>query len=234
MGSRHILKLLANGWEVPYPDEAIHKDMLLLKDYRLNGFPKDTGPELFYTDSYMEWLQDYLIHCETTLTEEQCKILNHMETDKYIDCGTIGWLAGFYESAHALAPEYNYPADFEDTLKIDDLTASTCADPYADLLRGYDVEIFGPAPTRLEFILEDYGWLLLRKSEAIQFQTYWPGFHKLEPLHWLLFVPANYLEPLDSAWRVYLSEILKRMQNKDDRINGLHKFFDQYVDMIRK
>jgi hypothetical protein len=37
----HVLKALANGWQAPYPDEAVYKDMLLLKDYRLNDFPKD-------------------------------------------------------------------------------------------------------------------------------------------------------------------------------------------------
>ena len=39
MESRRILKVLANGWEVPYPDEVIYRGMLLLKDYRLNDYP---------------------------------------------------------------------------------------------------------------------------------------------------------------------------------------------------
>ena len=39
MKSTPILKVLSNGWEIPYPEEAFYRDdLLLIKDYRLNNF----------------------------------------------------------------------------------------------------------------------------------------------------------------------------------------------------
>lgn len=234
MESRRILKVLSNGWEVPYPDEVIYNDMLLLKDYRLNGYPENSGHNSIDYGSYVEWLQEYLVRCQIDLTEEQCKIRDHIATDKYFNCGSLGWDAGFYENSHGLYPVYGFPEDFEVTLDINHLTGIVHEDPYADFLEGCEDDITEPKPSRLEFILQDYGHLLLMKSEAIQFQKYWPGFVKLEPLHWMFGTPEENLEPADSAWRVYLSLILKRRQAKTDRINELNRFFDEYADAIHK
>ena len=230
----HILKTLANGWQVPYPEEVIYKDMLILKDYRLNGYPGEALPDYnIGYDEYVEWLQDYLIRCELDLTEEQRKIWDHISTDKYFDCASLGWDAGFYENSHILYPAYDFPDDFEETLAIDDLKGFLDDDPYAAFME-FDRDNDDPKPTRLEFILRDYGYLLLEKIEEIQFQQYWPGFVKLEPLHWIAGMGDGVLEPTDSAWRIYLALLLRRMLTKAERINGLNRFFHEYGDALHK
>jgi len=234
MKSHRILRVLPNGWEIPYPDEVVCKDMLLLKDYRLNDFPKDAESKLIDDGSYVEWLQDYLIRCEINLTEEQCKISNHIATDKYFDCASFGWEAGFYENSHGLYPKYNFPDDFEETLNIENLTGIFDDDPYADFLTICEDDIDEPKPSRLEFILQDYGHLLLMKSEDVQFRQYWPSFVKLAPMHWMFGLHEGDLELADSAWRVYLSLVLKRIPSKADRIKELNRFFDEYADAIHK
>jgi hypothetical protein len=231
MEPRRIIKVLANGWEAPYPDEVHYGDMLLLKDYRLNGMPDGPKWDCIEYDAYVEWLQDYLIRCKIDLTEEQCKIQNRIATDNYFTCGFLGGETGFCEGLHVLFPEYNFPEDFEETFDIDHLTGVARDDPYANFLTLGEDE---PKPTRLEFILQDYGRLLMMKSDAMQFQQYWPGFVQLEPLHWISGLTEGELEPTDSGWRVYLSIILKRIQDKDVRIKELNRFFDRYSDAIHK
>jgi len=234
MESRRILKVLANGWEVPCPYEVIYKDTLLLKDYRLNDFPKDAESRFIDDGSYVEWLQDYLFRCAINLTDEQIKISSHIAADKYFGGAYIGWHAGFYESVQGLYPAYNYPDDFEETLNIENLTGIVDDDPYAEFLKICEDDIDEPKPSRLAFILQDYGHLLLKKTEEAEFQRYWPGFVKLEPLHWMFGLHESNLELADSAWRVYLSLVLKRISSKSDRIKELTRFFDEYADTIHK
>lgn len=234
MEQRRVIKVLANGWQVPYPDEVVYKGMLLLKDYRLNDFPKVADLKPIDNVSYVEWLQDYLIRCEINLTEEQCKIGDHIATDKYFDCASLGWDAGCYENVHSLHPAYSFPGDFEETLDIKNLAGIVYDDPYEDFLIGCEDDVDDPKPTRLEFILQDYGHLLLQKSEETQFQLYWPGFTKLEPIQRMFGVDEDHLEIADSAWRVYLSLILKRIPSKANRIKELNRFFDEYADAIHQ
>lgn len=233
MESRHILKVLANGWEVPYPDEVIYKDMLLLKDYRLNSYPENAGNNNIDYDSYVEWLQDYLVRCQIGMTVEQCKIRDHMVTDKYFDGAFLGWEAGFYECVHNLHRAYDFPEDFEVTLDTDHLKGLVYDDPYEDYVKLLE-DSGDPKPSRLEFILEDYGRLLLMKREAAQFERYWLDFVKLEPIDWISGQAEENIEPADSGWRVYLSLILKRIHARADRIKELNRFFDEYADAIHK
>mgnify|MGYP001287903404 CR=1 FL=1 len=134
MESRRILKVLSNGWEVPYPNEVIYRGMLLLKDYRLNGYPENAVTNGIDYDSYMEWLQDYLLHCRIDLTEEQCKLRDQISTDKYFDGAFLGWHAGFYENSRGLHPQYNFPEDFDVAHNIDHLAGIVDDDPYTDYL----------------------------------------------------------------------------------------------------
>jgi len=99
------------------------------------------------------------------------------------------------------------------------------------MLQGSEDE---PPPNRLEFILREYGGLLLRKKDEEQFQRYWPAFVKLEPLNWAFGVPDDRLEPADSGWRVYLSLVLKRINHKEERMKALDRFFIEYADIIHK
>lgn len=234
MESRRILKVLANGWEVPYPDEVIYRGMLLLKDYRLNDYPENDANNSMGYDSYVEWLQEYLVRCQIELTEEQCKVRDQISTDKSLDGLLLGDHAGFYESVQNLYRAYDFPEDFEATLDIDHVAGIVYDDPYADYLELHKEDSEEPKPSRLEFILQDYGRLLLMKSEAAQFERYWPDFVKLEPMHWMFGMLETNLEPADSGWRVYLSLILKSRHAKADRIKELNRFFDEYADAIHK
>ena len=235
MESRRILRVLANGWQIPYPDKAIHKGSLIVKDYRLNGYPGEASPDYDISyDEYVEWLQDYLVRCELDLTAEQRKISDHIATDNnYLDCASLGWDAGFYESLQALYPAYNFPDDFEETLSIDDLRGIVYDDPYADFLE-LNLDSDEPQPTRLEFILQEYGHRLLMKYEETEFQRYWPGFVKLEPLNWMFGITDGVLEPADSGWRIYLALLLRRMPTNAERIKELNRFFDGYAEDLHK
>lgn len=233
MKSNHILKVLSNGWEVPYPEEAFYEDnLLLLKDYRLNDFPGDHWSEDLNYDAYLEWLQDYLFRCAIDLNSLQNWIPKRIATDRHHTCASIGWHAGFYESIIYRYPCYDFPENFETTFDIDHLKGITDDDPYAEFLTGraYD----DPPPGKLEFILREYGGLLLRKKDEVQFQRYWPRFVKLEPLNWAFGVPGDRLEPADSGWRVYLSLLLKRMNKMEDRVKALDRFFIEYANIIHK
>ena len=75
MDSYRIIKTLKNGYQVPYPEEMIYRDMVFLKDYRLNDYPRDEQGncrELPY-DEYLDWLQNYLYSCNISLSDEQKK-----------------------------------------------------------------------------------------------------------------------------------------------------------------
>jgi len=230
------MKTLANGWQVPYPDQSIHKDMLILKDYRLNGYPGGAIPDYDISyDRYVEWLQDYLSRCELDLTEEQRKISDRIATESnYLDCISLGFHAGFYENLKGLYPAYNFPKDFEGTLAIDDLRGFLADDPYEEFLELHLDDSDAPQPTRLEFILQDYGHLLLEKQEETAFQQYWPGFVKLEPENWMFGITDDILEPADSGWRIYLAILLKKMPTKGERIKELNRFFDGYSEDLHK
>jgi hypothetical protein len=229
----HILKVLPNGWQVPYPEEAFYSDdLLLLKDYRLNACPGNAGDEPLPYDDYLEWLQDYLYRCKIDLTDQQNWVPEKIAADPYFSCASIGWHGGFYESIISRYPCYDFPENFEETRDIDHLKGIVCDDPYAEFLTGHAYD--DPPPDRLEFILREYGGLLLRKKDEEQFQKYWPGFVSLEPLHWMFGMAEDQLEPADSAWRIYLSLVLKKIKSKKARIKELDRFFNEYADIIHK
>jgi hypothetical protein len=235
MKSAPVLKVLSNGWEVPYPEEAFFRNyLLLLKDYRLNSMPEKAWTRSFLYDEYVEWLQAYLFRCdEIDLMTWQSWIPARIATKRYLDCASIGRHAGFYESVLSMYHCYNFPENFEETFDIDHLKGTFDDDPYAEMLKRGLLDD-DPPPDRLKFILQEYGGLLLKKKDEEQFQRYWPGFVKLEPLHWAFGLAADNLEPADSAWRVYLSLVLKRINNKGARIKALDRFFIEYEDIIHK
>jgi hypothetical protein len=76
MMSRPIISILPNGWKVPYPNEVNFYDLLWLKDYRLNDYPKDAQGIFIDDESYFEWLADYLCRCEIDLTESPLFMMN--------------------------------------------------------------------------------------------------------------------------------------------------------------
>jgi hypothetical protein len=233
MESCHILRVLNNGWEVPYPSEVIYRDMLFLKDYRLNDFPRDSSGNFDNDISYEWWLQKYLYSCQINLTAEQRRIFDILKNTNCLNCLYLGWIAGFYENCHALHPVYEFPENFEDYPTLEGLKGIVDDDPYQDFLDGLN-EDEESIPSRLEYVLEDYGYFLLKREEEKRFMEYWPGFVKIEPLHWITgSVPKN-VEPTDAAWRIYLSFILKSIPNETERIKQLDEFFAEYGDALHK
>lgn len=63
MEYRRILKVLPNGYEIPYPEELQHDGMVFLKDCGLNAYPKAGAGEFdcsLSEEDYESWLEGYL------------------------------------------------------------------------------------------------------------------------------------------------------------------------------
>jgi len=234
MRSIHVLKVLPNGWQVSYPEEAFYGDsLLLLKDNRLNGCPGEARDLALPYEDYLEWLQDYLFRCEIILSAGQSRVPESIDGNPQFECASLGWHAGFYESMISRYPEYDFPDNFENEPDIDHLQGIVYKDPYAEFPACRHSKD-GPPPGRLEYIFRDYGDLFLKKKDDEQFRRYWPGFVKLEPLHWMFGRAEDHLESADTGWRVYLSLILKKKENRTDRIAAQDRFFVEYADIIHK
>lgn len=235
MGNHRILKVLRNGCEVPYPEEIVYQEMLFLKDYRLNDFPIDGRGNLDEAVDYEEWLQSYLFTCDINLTEEQGRIQDYISANLDFSAALLGGIAGSYENSHALHPRCIFHDDFEVMLDFDNIRDITGDDPYEDYLDGFPDYMEGDKLSKPEYILMDYGYYVLQTQEGIQFRKYWPEFKKIEPIDWLLFGVENQnCEIPDSAWRIYLSLILKRIPQKSVRIEQLKRFYLEYQDALHK
>jgi hypothetical protein len=237
MHHSRIIKVLQNGWEIPYPDDSTYRDMIFRKDYRMNEFPRaDDGSWLAEISSgdYLEWLQEYLQTTPIDITEEQEMIRDHIFSNQDFSAGYLGWIAGFNENVGALRPSYDFPEDFEtnpDIITLKGIIEEE--DPYEDfrqLVEDGEEEV----PSRLEFILEDYGWWLIKKEDELYFQKYWPDFKKLEPLHWMFGLHEQMVEYADFGWRIYLSFTLMKYRDRERRVSELERFFDEYSDAIHK
>ena len=232
--SQKILKRLPNGYIIPYPDELIHHDLLFLKDYRINRYPgMEAGrpADISYED-YVEWLAAYLLTCDITLTKEQERIRDYITSDTEGMGITLGWISAFYQSIGGTHPFYHFPEDFEETPDIEAVKGAIYEDPYLELLDLLDDD--DDKPDKLAFILEDYGWFLMMKTDLDEFRKYWPGFIPLEPIHWMAGSDGPFLEYPDYGWRVYLSILLKSTPNKVNRIEHIDKFFREYNSTIQK
>jgi hypothetical protein len=203
----------------------------------MNEFPRArdgswmTG--ISYED-YLAWLQKYLREPNIAITGEQKAIRDYLSSNYDFSAGYMGWMAGFYENAGGLRPFYSYPNDFEKDCDIDDLKGIVYDDPYEDFLKSFDDDDDEESPSRLEFVLEDYGWELIKRQDALQFEKCLPDFIKLEPLHWMFGHCSPMIEYPDFGWRIYLSFILMRYEDREKRISELDAFFDEYRDAIHK
>jgi len=236
--TQRYIKTLQNGWQVPYPGELRYKNLLCLKDYQLNADPKDDSgnymPSISCGD-YDDWLQDYLYHCDIELTDEQEKIRKHIQENPKCTAGFLGGEAGFYEGVGGLRPFYLFLDDFETELNIESLQGSVYDDPYADYLAGISEDVDEKPLSKLEYVLEDYGWHIVKQQEAKDFSLYWPDFEKFGMVMLLTGVGKDELvEMPDFGWRVYLSFYLKRYDDRERRITELTRFMDEYCDAVHK
>lgn len=226
-----FLKVLANGYEVPYPDELLYKDIIIMKDYRLNDYPKNSDGEFDEAAPYEEWLSEYLFCCDLNLTEEQQKLADYIDSDSNFSGFVLGCHAGFYESLQACRPSYRFPDDFSEKPDIIKLKGTIDKDPYKTYLKLFEYE---GKRSRLEFVMEEYGWHVMKQHEQEEFQKYWHLFVKLEPLHWMFGMREQNVELPDFAWRIYLALILKRIPGRKARIKEIGNFFNEYGDTIHK
>lgn len=232
---RLIQKVLPNGWIVPYPDELVYQNMLFLKDYRLNDYPGSATGCFDETLDYYAWLADYLYGCAVELTPEQAYFSNYISTQDSFSTIMLGFIAGLYESCQALKPAYDFPDNFEEVPDIDAVKSRGGAlfDPYADYLE-WLADSDEPSLSKIDFVLDDYGYCLTMQRDKQQFENFWSDFVKLEPLHWMFGQTEQQFEPPDAAWRVYLSCILKKIPDRAERIQQIERFFFEYGDTLHK
>lgn len=229
--NRPILKVLANGWHVPCPEEAVYQGLPFLKDYRLNDFPGKAKGAFDEEAEYFDWLADYLYTCAIDLTAQQEKIKSCFSENSTGACSCLGGIAGAYENVHAVKPAYHFPKNFETQLDIKRVRGRHGDMPYQNYrqwLSGTDE----PLLSETGFILEDYGYCLLLQREKRQFRACWPDFVKLQPHHWMFGLAAPLLEPADAAWRVHLACILKTISRKSRRIEAIQYFYGEYGDAL--
>ena len=148
--------------------------------------------------------------------------------------------ARFSEALTSVKGEVRQVGDFKSALEevaqiLKDIKATRGViddDPFHVFIETLDYE--EDKIPKKDFVLEDYGWVLVKNREEEEFKKYWPEFLKLEPIDWIASSKNPLLEHSDFGWRTYLSFILKRLDNKTDRIDQLDKFLDEYWDEIHK
>lgn len=231
--NKHTMKILSNEYKVPYPDELVYRDCLFLKDYRLNEMPVNAGDEI--EGDYLQWLQEYLYRCEISLTVEQSKIQAYILKNSSVDTACLGDIAGRCENAFARHPCYEFPDNFEQKLDFDSLQGTVYDDPYEDYLEGFDDDEKQDSLSKRDYILEDYGYYVVRSQDEHQFRSYWPNFTKIEAFHWIVGrLEETNMENADFAWRVYLSLLLKSIPERAVRIEHLERFYLFYEESLHK
>jgi hypothetical protein len=88
--------------------------------------------------------------------------------------------------------------------------------------------------TKEEYILEDFGWNLLRREEGTQFERHWPGFLKMDGASIVLKVCSPRDEPADAGWRVHLGLVLREIGEKSRRIEEIATFYQHWLEMVSK
>ena len=213
--------------------------MVALKDYRLNGYPKDEeggSVALPYAD-YLEWLADYLYEVGARLSPEQDAMFSRFKGGEPCNAMVgIGMDAGMHDNLSRQHPCYAYPPDFE---KDFDVERAVPLDPYFSYEEYYDDEMKEEL-SKEEYIREDYEWYIELREEKKGFQKYWPGFvHGGDALPAFLrymddAVCDGRTEPPDAGWRVLLSAVLKDIKEKGKRSDLLQRFFVGYFEYLSK
>lgn len=136
-------------------------------------------------------------------------------------------------TATPFVPATSFPEDFEENPEIEKLKGPNGEDPYEVVIDIYKSMNEEP-PTRLQHVLEDYGWVLMIRRDEEEFRKHWPRFQKLHPLNWLFGITGPWLELPDAAWRTCLSMLLKRTPDKGLRRKLIHDFLAEYHSAIHK
>jgi len=225
--------------QVPRECRAEVDIMAALKDYRLNGYPKNEEGEnaaLPYAD-YLEWLADYLYEADAQLSAEQEKMFSRFLGDEPSTAMVgIGMDAGLHDNLARCHPCYEYPPDFE---KEFDVERAVPLDPYFSYEEYYDEEMKEEI-SKEEYIRDDYEWHIELQEEKMGLQKHWPGFtHGSDEIFSFLrstddTVCDGRTEPPDAGWRVLLAAVLNDVAGKDRRVDLLHRFFIGYFEYFNK
>jgi len=180
----------------------------------------------------VDWQADYLFHADLPpepIQQDLVKRISEMNPEDAVI--VIGFNSGFDDVYYSRPPYYTYPEDFE----IDfDIARVKPADPeYGDDYDELDDETKSEI-TRREYILEDYEGYKKNQEERKAFEKFWPGFIKTNDLgtpslRWLKSdINEGREEMPDFGWRVPLAVTLKKVPDKEKRIELLEKFIEAY------
>ena len=235
---RVLMKRIAGDQAVPWPEPLTFHGAVLLKDYRMNGFPRAASGHPWYDipdSDYFSWLADYLPANLPALSAEQQHLVMQLDHAGRLSGIWLGDHAGWFESEAAMRPFHTFPADF---CRTGDCNAVNTADggyTYQEYLE-WTTEVLDPGErvmTPAEYILDDYGWHLVLTENRRQFAACWPDFVKLDGVSLILHVNSFRDEPPDAGWRVYLAVLLRGQTDKASRIKVLEDFYYAWHDMMK-
>jgi hypothetical protein len=208
------------------------------KDYRLSGFPKEkmAGRSHLPYKEYLEWLTDFLYQAKLEICDKQKTMYESVaQFDPAGAMRIIGTDAGLHDNLSLRRPFYNFPEGFDvhsdkDKAELEDPEFY----PYEYLSEEEKEEW-----SLEEFILEDFEWHLILLEERREFEKYWPEFTKNNDLLPPFMMRDEYIldgkgEPPDAGWRVLLSAILKKLEDREERIHALDSFFTGYIEYLYK
>jgi hypothetical protein len=223
---------------VPYPEE-IDDGLVIRKDYRMNGFPRDQEGKPWYEisdEDYFHWLADYLPDNLPQLTREQEEVRLAWSSDKVISPLLLGSRAGWYDSNCLLRPYCDFPVDFFASANFSQvglMDGGYSYEDYKEWVEDVDLPEI-PLMSEKEYILVDYCWHLILREEQKQFQELWPGFSKRDGLSGILKIDSLHNEPPDAGWRIYLGLVLQKLGNKEERIKALREFYQEWQYILSK
>lgn len=239
LSNRLLMRTIAGGHKVPWPEPLTDNGYVFPKDYRMNDFPRTPEGGNWYDipdEGYFSWLADYLPNNLPKFTPEQQKIADNLDTYRRLNGFWIGDRGGWYDNVAASHPKYEFPDNFADVgdltvvaVRDGGFTYDEYVDSYQDLI-GDDERLM----TQEEFLLDDFGWHLALEEEKRLFSQYWPDFRKMDGFNVVFMNFSVYDEPPDAGWRVYLGMVLRRIENKAYRIKELKDFYHYWREMVSK
>lgn len=235
---RTLMKKIAGGYEIPWPEPLTDCGFVMAKDYRMNGFPKTAAGKPWYDipdDDYVSWLADYLPANLPPLNVEQHRLSLHLDSYTRFSGFWIGDRAGWYESEAVIRPFHTFPENFDLTCNFAAVKTGAGGYAYKEYVE-WAQEVLDQGErvmTPEEFILEDFGWNLVLSEGKQQFTGCWPGFVQLDGVSIILGLNSHRDEPFDAGWRVYPAMLLQKMADKSVRMKAIKDFYFAWHDQIK-
>jgi hypothetical protein len=236
---QQLMRKIAGDRSVPWPDAVVWRDCLLVKDYRMNDFPRTADGRIHYDisdDEYFSWLADYLPKNLPPLNEHEWRLAASIKHGNGPSGFTLGDRGGWYESEAVMRPFFTFSESFAEKPDFSQVAVGGAGFSYENYLSSHqDITDEGDRlMTQEEYILEDFGWNLLRLHERAQYERYWPGFRKLDGTCIVFKICSPRDEPADAGWRVHLGLVLREIGQKSRRIEEIATFYQYWLEMVSK